>query len=287
MNKRRVFIFIMIVSFGMTLMGVNAQILSNITGNGLAVSFVDVGQADCILIHTPANQNILIDSGNREDFPTILNYLNLQRVSRLDMIVTTHPHEDHIGSMAQIVRKFNIGKVYMPRVSANTRVFEDLLTAIQAKGLKIMTAKAGVHLDLTPEIKMDFLAPNSDSYEDLNNYSAVIKLTYRKVAFLLTGDAERISEQEMMDKQYNLKANVLKVGHHGSNSSSSNGFLQQVAPDIAIISVGLHNDYHHPSLSTLKRLAKIGARVYRTDHNGTIQITTDGYQLFVRCSENE
>ncbi len=287
-SNLRIFILITVLTFGVMQVGVNAQSFPNGTTNGneLAVSFIDVGQADCILIHTPVNQNILIDAGNREDFPAIREYLDSHRISRLDMIVATHPHEDHIGSMAQIIKNYDIGKVFMPKASANTRVFEGLLMAIKAKGLKINTAKAGFHINLAPELFIDFLAPNSESYEDLNNYSVVIKLSYRKVSFLLTGDAERISEKEMMNHQYDLKANVLKVGHHGSNSSSSYDFLQKVTPDIAVISVGIHNDYHHPSLSILNRLARIGAAIYRTDQNGTIRITTEGTRLFVHCVKN-
>lgn len=285
-SNLRIFILITILTFCLLQVNVNAQSFPDgiTNGNELAVSFMDVGQADCILIHTPGNQNILIDAGNREDFPVIRDYLNRHRVSRLDMVVATHPHEDHIGSMAQVIENYDIGKVFMPKASANTRVFEGLLMAIKAKGLKINTAKAGFHINLAPELFLDFLAPNDESYEDLNNYSVVIKLSYRKVSFLLTGDAERISEKEMMNHQYDLKANVLKVGHHGSNSSSSYDFLQKVAPDIAVISVGIHNDYHHPSLPTLKRLARLGVKIYRTDQNGTVQITTDGIRLFVHCS---
>lgn len=284
-SNLRIFILITILTFCLMQVGVNAQSFPDGITNGdeLVVSFIDVGQADCILIHTPGNQNILIDAGNREDFPVIRDYLNSHRVSRLDMVVATHPHEDHIGSMAQIIKNYDIGKVFMPKASANTRVFEGLLMAIKAKGLKINTAKAGFHMNLAPELFLDFLAPNNESYEDLNNYSVVIKLSYRKVSFLLTGDAERISEKEMVNRRYNLKATVLKVGHHGSNSSSSYDFLQKVAPDIAVISVGVHNDYHHPSLPTLKRLARLGAEIYRTDQNGTIQITTDGTRLSVHC----
>ncbi len=284
-SNLRIFILITIVTFCLMQVGANAQSVSDGITNGdeLVVSFIDVGQADCILIHTPGNQNILIDAGNREDFPVIRDYLNRHKVSRLDMVVATHPHEDHIGSMAQIIKNYDIGKVFMPKASANTRVFEGLLMAIKAKGLKINSAKAGFHMNFAPELFLDFLAPNNESYEDLNNYSVVIKLSYRKVAFLLTGDAERISEKEMVNRQYNLKANVLKVGHHGSNSSSSDDFLQKVAPDIAVISVGVHNDYHHPSSPTLKRLARLGAKIYRTDQNGTIQITTDGNRMSVHC----
>jgi competence protein ComEC len=250
-----------------------------ITGKVMAVFFVDVGQADCIFIHTPNNLNMLIDAGNREDYPQINRFLQTQNVTRLDVVVATHPHEDHIGSMEEIIRNFQIGKLYMPKVSTTTRTFEGLLQAIRIKGLKVNVAKAGVKIDLGPGFTSEFIAPNNDYYDDLNNYSGVIKLSYHKVALLLTGDAERISEREMLDKGYDLKADVLKVGHHGSSSSSSAAFLKRVAPSIAIISVGVDNPYHHPGLSTLKRLARSGARIYRTDRDGTIRLLTDGNKI--------
>jgi competence protein ComEC len=292
-NARNSFIFsIMILILGMTTFCVYAQTSTDGTagGNDLAVSFINVGQGDCILIHTPTNQNILIDAGNREDFPTIQHFLQTQNVSRLDVVVATHPHEDHIGSMEQIIRSFEIGKIYMPKVAANTRAFEDLLLAVKAKGLKINGAKAGLNLELEPsangrqrKFAMEFLAPNSDFYENMNDYSAVIKLTYCNVSFLFMGDAGKVSEQEILSHDSDLKANILKVGHHGSSSSSCSAFLQKVVPNIAIISVGLNNSYHHPSLATLKRLDKVGAKIYRTDRNGTIQVLTDGNKLVVHC----
>jgi competence protein ComEC len=250
-----------------------------ITGKAMAVFFVDVGQADCIFIHTPTNLNVLIDAGNREDYPAIRRFLQAQNVARLDVVVATHPHEDHIGSMEEIIRNFQIGKIYMPKVSTNTRTFEGLLQAIRLKGLKINIARAGVKMDLGPGLMSEFIAPNNDYYDDLNNYSGVIKLSYHKVALLLTGDAERISEKEMLERGYDLKADILKVGHHGSNSSSGAAFLKRVAPSIAIISVGVDNPYHHPGLATLKRLARIGAQIYRTDRDGTLRLLTDGDKI--------
>jgi competence protein ComEC len=261
--------------------------LGILASKDLVVSFLDVGQADCILIHTPAGQNILIDAGNREDYPLIRSFLESQKIARLDIVIGTHPHEDHIGSMEQIVRSFDIGRIYMPKVATNTKVFKDLLMAIQAKGLKIIPAKAGVNIETTPELVWEFLAPISDSYENLNDYSAVVRLTYHKVSFLFTGDAERIAEQEMIGRQSNLRANVLKVGHHGSSSSSHAAFMRQVAPEVAVISVGINNPYHHPSLATMKRLERMGVQIYRTDLHGTIQVITDGNIYKVRCGRQK
>lgn len=250
-------------------------------GDRLKVHFVDVGQADCILIQTPDGKNILIDAGNNEDGVKVLSYLRSNNVQKVDVLVGTHPHEDHIGSMDLVIKNFDIGKIYMPRVSSNTKTFRDVLSAIKEKGLKVSAASGGVSLDAGSRVKAEMLAPNSSTYEDINNYSAVIKLSYGDTAFLFAGDAEKISEQEMLSAKYNLKADVLKVGHHGSSSSTSSAFLKAVSPKYAVISVGKDNDYGHPSQHTLDKLADAGIQVLRTDQSGTIIMTSDGKTITV------
>jgi len=163
----------------------------------------------------------------------------------------------------------------MANGTATTKTFEDFMTAVNASGAKKIRAKAGVKLDV-PGLSGLFLAPNSDTYEDLNNYSAVLKINYGKVSFLLTGDAEDVSEAEMLKSGQNLQATVLKVGHHGSNSSTTSAFLKAVSPKYAVISVGVDNDYGHPTQETLTKLANAGVQAYRTDQDGTIVATTDG-----------
>lgn len=165
----------------------------------------------------------------------LVEYLKQQGILRLDYVVATHPHEDHIGGMDVAIRSFPVGKVYMPRAATTTRTFEDLLLAIKQKGLKITEAKAGVRIDVGPGAEAVILAPNGSGYEDLNNYSAVIKITFRATSFLLTGDAVAESEGQMLAKRYNLKADVLKVGHHGSSSSTTPAFLNAVGPKFAVI----------------------------------------------------
>jgi competence protein ComEC len=251
------------------------------TNKLLRIHFIDVGQADCILIQAPGGQNMLVDAGNRDDASLVSAYLTAQGVRRLQVIVGTHPHEDHIGGMAAIVKQFASGRLYLPKAAANTQTFIDLLTAIKSKGLKVTTAKAGTAVKWRTKVKAQFLAPNSDKYEDLNNYSAVVKLTYGKRAFLLTGDAEALSEKEMLQRGYDLKADLLKVGHHGSASSTSRAFLAAVAPQYAVISVGKGNVYKHPARRTLDRLRKMKVQVYRTDLAGTILCTCDGTTLKV------
>lgn len=251
----------------------------------LKVSYLDVGQADSILIQVPNGKNILIDAGNNEDAGMITSYLKKQGIRRLDVVIGTHPHEDHIGSLDKVIQTFEIGQIIMPKVTTNTQTYKDVLTAIQNKGLKIKEAKAGLKLELgptdaeNPQISAEILAPVSSQYEDMNNYSAVLRLVYGQNTFLFTGDAEDVSEKEMLASSANLKADVLKVGHHGSNSSTTQEFLNKINPKYAVISVGKDNTYGHPTPSTLSRLKKAGVEVYRTDEKGTISAESDGTKI--------
>lgn len=167
----------------------------------------------------------------------------------------------------------------MPKKSTTTKTFQDVLAAIKNKNLKVKTAVGGINVEIDPLLKAEMFAPNSDEYKDLNNYSAVLKISYGSTSFLLTGDAEEISEREMLAKGYNLKADVLKIGHHGSNSSTIGEFLKIVSPRSAIISVGKGNDYGHPHKETLDKLYKNDIQVYRTDEAGTVIATSDGQEV--------
>ena len=243
----------------------------------LRVTFIDVGQADSILIQTPQGKNILMDAGNTADYSVIKACLDAAGVRRLDVVVATHPHEDHIGSMASVIKAYDIGKIYMPKAATTTKTFENLLMAIKEKGLKASEAKGGITIETGDSlITAEILAPNSSDYDDMNDWSAVIKLSYGKTSFLFTGDAEDVSEKEMLSKKYDLKADVLKIGHHGSSSSTTAEFLSAVSPKYAVISVGKDNDYGHPAAGVMNRLKKAGIPVYRTDESGTIVCVSDG-----------
>jgi len=251
----------------------------------LDVQIIDVGQADCTLIKMPDGQNMLIDAGNNSDGGYLVDYLESEDVEKIDYLIGTHPHADHIGGMDDIIENFEIGTIYMPRTTTNTKTFEEVLIAIKKKGLKIETATAGKKV-LEGEVFAQFISPAGEYYEELNDYSAVLKLTYGDKSFLFMGDAEALAEKEILQK-FDVKSDVLKVGHHGSSTSSHNAFLKAVNPEIAVISVGEGNDYGHPHKSVLKRLEKIGTRIYRTDLNGTVKVYCDGKSIEVKCEKGE
>ncbi|QSZ27100.1 MBL fold metallo-hydrolase [Aceticella autotrophica] len=245
----------------------------------LTVSFIDVGQGDSELIQTPSGKTMLIDAGIPEMGSKVADYIKNRGVSRIDVLVATHPHNDHIGGIPAVISNFDIGKFYIPKVTTNTKAFENVLIAAKNKGISINVAKAGVTLDLGSDIKAEMIAPNSLHYDKLNNYSAVIKITYKNTSFLFTGDAEGESEQEMLNKNYDLKADVLKVGHHGSRTASTLPFLKAVSPKYAVISCGKNNDYGHPHKVTMGKLKNAGITVYRTDECGTIVAVSDGNNI--------
>ncbi|MBE3572413.1 MAG: MBL fold metallo-hydrolase [Moorella humiferrea] len=250
-------------------------------GRELKVHFIDVGQADSILIQTPAGKAILIDGGNNDDGIKVVNYIKSQGVKELAAVVATHPHEDHIGGLDSVIKEIPVAAVYMPNAVTTTRTFEDFINAVKASGATRIRARGGVKMDI-PGLSVEFLAPNSNSYDELNNYSAVLKIAYGNTAFLFTGDAETVSEEEMLSAGYNLKADVLKVGHHGSASSTAAAFLKAVAPKYAVISVGKGNDYGHPDPRVLERLQRAGVKIYRTDEHGTVIIVSDGRNITIK-----
>lgn len=245
----------------------------------VSVHYIDVGQGDCELVQLPNGQNMLIDAGTRDAESDLLSYLNKHGVQRIDYLIATHPHADHIGSMDTVVNKYDIGEIYMPRAKTTTKTFERLLTAIDNKGLSIHTAKPNDVIFNEGGASAVILAPNKDSYKDLNNYSVVVKLTYGDNSFLFTGDAEDVSEQEMLRAGADVSADVLKVGHHGSHSSTTSAFLDAVKPSIAVISCGTGNSYGHPHEETMSALNKRNITIYRTDKDGSVVLTSDGKQI--------
>ncbi len=250
--------------------------ISTFDGDTLRVNYIDVGQGDSIFIQLPNNETMLIDAGEAYESDNVINYLNSLGITKIDYVVGTHPHTDHIGGLEEVINTFDIGSIYMPNAISTSKTYEDLLTTISNKGLKIKTAKSGVVVLDDDNLKLEFIAPNSDSYSELNNYSAVLKLTYLDNTFLFMGDAETLSEDEIT---YDVDADVIKVGHHGSDSSSGIEFVKKVSPEYAIIMVGEGNSYNHPYQSIIDRYESVGAKVLRTDLDGNIVCDSDGVDV--------
>lgn len=247
----------------------------------LMVEFLDVEQGDSALIHLPNGETMLIDAGERDQGEHVVATLQEQGITRLDYVIGTHPHTDHIGGLQEVIESFDIGEIYMPKKLHTTKTFENLLLAIRDKGLSVTSAKAGATVLEDEGLFATFVAPQDTDYEELNDYSAVLRLTFGETSFLFTGDAEAVSEHEMLNSGRSLSADVLKVGHHGSTTSNTVAFLKAVSPTHAVISCGADNDYGHPHKQILKRLTALKATVWRTDEQGKITVTSDGTTLTV------
>lgn len=261
----------------------DAQGIPDIPEGSTSVFYVDVGQGDCELIRTPGGETILIDAGTNATGDELVAYIQSMGIQKIDKLIATHPHEDHIGGMDEVVNAFTIGDVYLPKVADSqtptTKTYERLLTAISDKGLQITQGQGGMTVLEEEGVKLEFLAPNSDLYSGLNSYSIVAKLTCGEKSFLFTGDAEEDSEEEMVALGYDLQSDVLKCGHHGSSTSTCDAFLQAVQPKYAVISCGLDNDYGHPHRETMQKLNRAGTTIYRTDEMGTILAECDGTEI--------
>ena len=246
----------------------------------LTVTFVDVGQGDCTVITLPGGKTMMIDSGEKSEAGTVAGFLDDNGINKIDYLVATHPHSDHIGGMSEVVDNYRTDKIFMPKVSHDTNTYKNLLQSIKNKGLKVTAAKAGEYIFDDGNISAQILAPNSAEYESLNNYSVVVKLVYGDTAFLFTGDAEKLSEEEMTERNYDLSADVLKVGHHGSKTSSCDEFLKAVSPEYAVISCdGV--SYNHPNKNTVKRILKYVAedKILKTFEKGNVTFTSNGAKV--------
>lgn len=249
---------------------------SKVDGN-LIVDFIDVGQGDSILIRQ-GDHAMLIDGGTSECKDDLLNFLKSENIQKFDYIVGTHPHEDHIGSLDDVVNAYDFDTILFPKVTTTTKTFENLVNAVKNKNKKFTTPVSGNEYTLG-DAKFKILAPSSDSYQSLNNYSIVIKLTYGENTFMFTGDAETLSETEMLNSFDDLTADVLKIGHHGSTTSTSKKFLNAVNLKYAVISVGKDNTYNHPTKTTMNKLEELKIPVYRTDEEGTIECVSNGKDI--------
>lgn len=230
----------------------------NTNTNNLKVYYFDVGQADSILI-VNNNKTMLIDAGNNDDGELVVNNIKKLGITKLDYVIGTHPHEDHIGGLDDVIDAFDIGTIYMPKVQTNTKTFEDVLDSISNKGLTVTAPKIGDKFQVG-NANCEVMSIGEDS-SNLNSTSIVIRMEYNNKSYLFMGDAEKVNE----DARQWPETDILKVGHHGSSSSSSQRFLNQVKPKIAVIQLGEGNKYGHPHDEIIKRLEKMNITIYRTD----------------------
>lgn len=251
----------------------------------MQVHFIDVGQGDAILVQVN-DKNLLIDSGPKEKSTYFLNYLNSLNIEKLDYIIATHPHEDHIGNMYSVIKKYNIGEFFAPKIIHSSKSFEKMVEALISKNKKINTFNINTSLiDLGDNTKLHIYSPSSKDYgTNINLYSAVFKIEYGNTSFLFTGDSEKSNENDILNSKAYIKSDVLKVAHHGSSTSTSSSFLNLVSPSIAIISVGKDNVYDHPNSTVIELLKAKTKRIYRTDIDKTIVLISDGNSIYKKSS---
>jgi len=244
------------------------------TASEMKVHFIDVGQADSILIQSDGH-NMLVDGGNDEDGATVVSYLESQGVESLDYIIATHPHEDHVGGLDDVINTFDVEIIIAPQKESTTQSFESFLDAVSHKGLSLTAPIVGTTYNIG-DASFTILSPNGDYGDELNDWSVGIKLVNGSNSFVMCGDAEENSEKDILDNGIDISADVLKIGHHGSSTSTSQSFLDAVNPTYAVISCGAGNDYGHPTAETLNKLAAKDIKLFRTDEQGTIIATSDG-----------
>ena len=242
--------------------------------DNMRVHYIDVKQGDSTFIEFPNDKTMLIDAGKKEQGSNVVNYIKNLGYNKIDYVVGTHPDADHIGGLATVIESFAIGSIYMPKKSSTTQTYLNLLKVIKNKGLTIHTAISGVNIISLDNLKVDIISPTKE-YETSNESSAVIKIVYKNRKFLFMADATTDNEADI---KADVESDVVKVGHHGSDSSSSEEFVQKTKAKYAVISVG-ENSYHHPYDIIVKRWENIGAEVLRTDKLGSIVISTDGNNL--------
>lgn len=242
------------------------------------VHFIDVGQGDAIYVVTPG-KNLLVDGG----WPNtgVTEYLDQLNVEKIDIVIGTHPHADHIGGLINVFHSYEIGEVIDPAVNHTTATFNNYMATIDFYDIPFTVGRRGMTWELYEDAHMVLLHPVNPGSDHLNNASVVAKVTLGEITLLLTGDAEREAEEEMLEIAELLNADILKVGHHGSWTSSNEEFLAAVQPQVSIIMCGKDNDYGHPHDVALQRLKATGTEIYRTDMHGHVVITSDGIEFAI------
>ncbi|MDY4898781.1 MAG: ComEC/Rec2 family competence protein [Eubacteriales bacterium] len=252
-----------------------------VNGSLMEMHVIDVGQGDSILVRTSGG-DMLIDSGPGSAGDQLKEYLTSVEVKDIEYAVFTHPDADHIGNADMIMTDYTVSNVILPDKEATSKTYQRMMTAIGASGAKVISPEPDMQFSLG-EMTVTILAPISSKYTDTNNYSVVMRLDFGETSFMMTGDAEEKSEQEMLTRYgaKTLDCDVLKVGHHGSTTSTCLDFLKAVSPAIALISCGEGNTYGHPNAETLQKLEALSVPIYRTDEVGSIILTSDGKDITV------
>lgn len=252
------------------------------TENVYKIHFIDVGQGDAIFVETP-QQNMLVDAGWNDSGVT--QYLQSLEVERIDIVIGTHPHADHIGGLIEVFQTFEVGEVIDPGVTHTTVTFNNYLATIDLYDIPFTVGRKGMEWQLSDNASMLLLHPVNPSSNHLNNASIVARVSLGEVILLLTGDAEVEAEQQMLNDPVSLTSHILKVGHHGSYTSSTTEFLDAVQPEVSVIMCGADNPYGHPHNVALERLNAVGTEIYRTDFHGHIIIETDGIEYTITTSK--
>ena len=256
---------------------------SDVEVNGKFIaSFIDVGQGDSIFLEFPNGKNMLIDAGENYESETVQSFINSKGYFSLDYVVGTHPHTDHIGGLESIIRRYEIGEIYLPKVVHTSKTYENLLTTINELGYKVNSAISGMEIINEKGLEVKILSPKNSNYSELNNYSVVIKIVFGNTSFLFMGDAEKVVENEILSE---VSADVVKVGHHGSDTSSSSDFVESVGAKYAVIMSGVDNQYDLPSDEVVSRWENSGAKVYNTSVNGNIVMVSDGNNISVEVQD--
>lgn len=272
MKKIGSLLLCLLVAFGFASCGESSSgTAGTFSPDVLSVDFIDVGQGDAILLSC-GGESILVDAGTNESGKTVVDYISSKKISRLKYAVATHPHADHIGGLDDVIENVEIDDLLMPDVTAETATFSDVLDAAEEKNLSITVPSRGDVFPLGNAAVTVLTDTKKNFGDELNNYSLVLKASLGKFSVMLTGDAETQAEDDILKSGEAVSASVLKVGHHGSRTSTGENFLKAVSPKAAVISCGKDNDYGHPHAETLKKLEKSGVAVYRTDILGTISV---------------
>lgn len=251
----------------------------------LKVDFLDVGQGDAILIKAPTGQNILIDGGPDKKIIKRLGENLNSWDKQIDLMVLTHPHDDHVSGLIDVFKRYNVKEIIYSGVVHNSPNYLAWLKIVRDKKIPLTIINKPQTIKLSDDCWLEIIYPQESllglEMENLNNSSLAIRLIYNKTKFLFVGDLEEPIEARLLNNKTDLTANVLKVGHHGSDTSSSQLFLEKVNQQIAVISVGKDNDFGHPNLRIIKRLERLGAQALRTDQSGTIKLISDGQKVFL------